>query len=79
MLNPRAILKGCWRRLAPLTPLSVRMSLRFLVKRFLTKPAAPLPPADAALALEGLLREVRRLHQRLDQIDERRDSSRNAA
>jgi hypothetical protein len=86
MLKPfRSAARTCWRALSPRMPGPVRRLLKAALR-----PGVPqeetLAPDDLCLQLDAILRELRRLHVRLEELETRlgelqpvRDGDRNAA
>jgi hypothetical protein len=71
MLKPfRSAARTCWRALSPRIPGRVRHLLRAALR-----PGAPpdetLTPDDLCLQLDAILRELRRLHVRLEEWEAR--------
>ena len=56
------LLHRCWRRLAPWLPERLRAIVRAALG------ASPMPPHTLALQLDAMLRELRRLHARIDDL-----------
>ena len=75
-VNPHVpLLSRCWRMATALVPERVRAHLRTPVRRVLKRlfgrPA--VSPAELSLQLDAILRELRRLHARLEELQEGRE------
>jgi hypothetical protein len=70
------LLSRCWRRMTALVPERIRARLRAPIKgalkRLFRRPAGARA-ADLSLQLDAILRELRRLHVRLEDLRQERD------
>lgn len=71
-------LRRCWRVLEPVVPAPLGTILKSAVKPLVRRPT-DLRPDDLRLQLDAILRELRRLHMRLEELQETRTGSGHCA